>query len=43
MLATCNSNKLFEIVDLSCNNNKSEREISSNIDYNTVVMTNEWV
>jgi hypothetical protein len=43
MLATCNSSKLFEIVDLSCNNNKSEREISSNIDHNTVVMTNEGV
>jgi hypothetical protein len=31
-LNACNSSKLFEILDLSGNNNKSKREISGNID-----------
>jgi hypothetical protein len=32
MLATYNSNKLFERLDLSDNNNKSKSEIGGNID-----------
>ncbi len=42
-LATCKSSKLFEILDLRYNDNKSKREIDSNIDHNRVVMTSKWV